>query len=96
VTDFVLSPRAQTDLDEIWDFTANRWGTEQAELYIRQLEAAIKNVAAEPRLGRSCDDIRAGYKKYPAGSHVLFFRVTGSGIEVIRILHSHMDFDRHL
>jgi hypothetical protein len=28
-----LSPRAALDLDEIWDYTAKRWGVEQAETY---------------------------------------------------------------
>ena len=37
MTDFVLSPRAQADLDEIWDYTELRWSTTQAERYIRQL-----------------------------------------------------------
>ncbi|MFL6605065.1 MAG: type II toxin-antitoxin system ParD family antitoxin [Steroidobacteraceae bacterium] len=27
---FVLTPRAQTDLDEIWDYTADHWGAFQA------------------------------------------------------------------
>ena len=96
MTRFILSPRAQADLNEIWDYTAKHWGMEQAEVYVRQLETAIKSVAADPQLGRSCDGIRAGYKKYPAGSHVLFFRLTGAGIDVIRILHRRMDFDHHL
>jgi toxin ParE1/3/4 len=96
VTHFFLSPRAQADLDEIWDYTVNHWGIGQAERYIRQLETAIKSVATEPELGRSCDEIRTGYKKFPAGSHVLFFRRTEGGVDVVRILHRNMDFDRHL
>jgi len=96
VTRFILSPRAQADLDEIWDYTVKHWGVEQAEFYVRQIQTAIEAVAAEPRRGRPCDVIRAGYKKYYAGSHVLFFRLTGNGIDVIRILHRNMDFERHL
>ncbi|MCI0599921.1 MAG: type II toxin-antitoxin system RelE/ParE family toxin [Beijerinckiaceae bacterium] len=96
MTRFVLSPRVQADLDEIWDYTAIHWGSGQAENYVRQLETAIKSAAAASRLGQPCDDIRTGYRKYPAGSHVVFFRLTSTGIDVIRILHSHMDFDRHL
>ncbi len=96
MTRLILSPRAQADLDEIWNYTAKHWGMEQAEVYVRQLETAIKSVAADPQLGRSCDGIRVGYKKYPAGSHVLFFCLTSAGIDVIRILHRHMDFNRHL
>lgn len=96
MTRFILSPLAQSDLDEIWDHTVKNWGMEQAELYVRQLETAIKSVAEAPGLGRPCDDIRTGYRKYPAGSHVVFFKVTDAAIEVIRILHRNMDFDRHL
>ncbi len=93
---FILSPRAQSDLGEIWDYTVKQWGVEQAEFYIRQIETAIKAVSTEPGLGRPCEDIRPSYKKYPTGSHILFYHVAGSGIEVIRVLHRHMDFDRHL
>jgi hypothetical protein len=34
---FVLSPRAQADLDDIWDYTADRWGLDQAETYTRDI-----------------------------------------------------------
>ena len=33
---------------------------------------------------------------YPAGSHVLFYRNVKAGIDIVRILHSRMDFERHL
>ena len=93
---FVLSPRAQVDLEEIWGYTERRWGAEQAETYIRLLQDAIEAVAEDPRKGRACDDIRAGYRKYPAAAHVLFYRLANQGIDVVRILHGRMDFDRHL
>jgi toxin ParE1/3/4 len=96
MTAYVLSPRAQRDIDDIWDYTASHWNVRQAEIYLRQIQHAIETVAAEPKIARSCDDIRPGYWKYPAGSHVLFFRLTDDGINVVRILHSRMDFERHL
>ena len=93
---FVLSPRAIGDIDDIWDYTAINWGTEQAEYYVRQIEAAIKAAAGNPHLGRACDDIRAGYFKLRCGSHVLFYRKTAAGIDIVRILHARMDFERHM
>jgi len=96
MTAFVVSPRAKADIEEIWDYTAARWSFAQAEAYTRQIQAAIETVAAAPKLARSCDDIRAGYWKYPAGSHVTFFRVIPGGIDIVRILHSRMDFERNL
>jgi toxin ParE1/3/4 len=32
---YVLSPRARADLDDIWAYSAQRWGTDQAKDYIR-------------------------------------------------------------
>ena len=43
-----------------------------------------------------CDDVRTGYRKYPAGSHLLFYRLTPDGIDIVRILLQRMDFERHL
>jgi toxin ParE1/3/4 len=91
-----LSPAAQSDVADIWDYTAEKWGTEQAEAYVRRIHRAVQAVAADHWLGRSCDEIRPGYWKYMVGSHLLFYRIDQNGIDVVRILHSQMDFERHL
>jgi toxin ParE1/3/4 len=97
VTGYVLSPRAGADLDEIWDYSVAHWGVDRTERYIRELRRTIEYLAADPRRrGRQCDEIRKGYYRHAVGSHVLFYRLTGDGIDVVRILHSRMDFERHL
>ena len=75
MTSCTLSPRAQSDLDEIWDDSDSRWGLDQAENYVLAIKAAIEFIAEDPRRGRSCEVLRAGYWKYSVGSHVLFYRV---------------------
>ncbi len=92
----VLTPRAQKDLDEIWDYTLSRWGLDQAERYVRGIGDAIRSVAEDPRRGRPCNEIRPGYRKYSIGSHVLFYRARPTGVEIVRILHQRMDYDQHL
>jgi toxin ParE1/3/4 len=91
-----ISPKAQADLDDIWSYTVRKWNAAQAESYLRQIAEAFEVIAAEPRRGRDCEDIRPGYRKYLVGSHVIFFRVTANYVDVVRVLHAHMDFDRHL
>jgi toxin ParE1/3/4 len=92
---YILTPRAQADLDEIWDYTADRWGLEQAEAYTRQLWKHIQTVAENPSLGRECGEVRAGYRQYSSGSHVLFYLLTDNGVNIVRILHERMDYQRH-
>ncbi len=93
---YKLSPRAQTDLEEIWAYTERGWGFDQATFYTRQIAHDIATIAARPAMGRACPEIRAGYYKYPTGSHVLFYRSIADGIDIVRILHERMDFGRHL
>jgi len=36
------------------------------------------------------------YRRYVVGSHTLYCRFTGDLIDIVRILHKHMDIDQHL
>ncbi len=38
----VFTPRAKGDLSEIWNYSHNKWGPEQANNYARNLYAAIE------------------------------------------------------
>jgi toxin ParE1/3/4 len=94
---YVLSPAAQLDLEQIWDYTCDRWGDDQAENYVREIERAIQRVVQNPMIGRACDEVRAGYRRHAVGSHTLYYRLaTPECIDVVRILHQRMDVDRHL
>jgi toxin ParE1/3/4 len=94
---FRVSPAARGDLEEIWNYTASRWGEEQAERYTRALAEACQDLADRRKQGRAIDDIRAGYYKLAAGSHFLFYRLAGDGtIDIVRILHQRMDIPERL
>lgn len=92
---FLLSPRAQKDLDNIWEFSAERWGEDRAESYVRGLWAGICAIADDPRRGHECE-VRADYFQFSVGRHILFFKRIDDGVSVIRTLHQSMDFGRHL
>ncbi len=91
-----VTPRAQRDIEEIWNYSFERFGFEKAEAYLRELRRAAEIVAEDPRRGLACDNIRSGYRKLPVGSHIVFFRASESRIVIVRILHQRMDFERHL
>ena len=97
MTGYLLSPAAQADLSEIWDYSARNWGTEQADRYILRIKETGEDLAAGRKRGRPIDDIRPGYRKLAVQSHFLFYRVTDTGlIDVVRILHQRMDVATHL
>jgi len=97
MTEYLLSPSAQADLGQIWDYSARNWGTDQASRFILGIRDACQALADGRRQGRPIDDIRPGYRKLAVGSHVLFYRLTDTGlIDVIRILYQRMDVAAHL
>lgn len=96
MTTYRLTPAAQRDLSSIWDFTAERWDQDQAEIYISEIRAAVERIAADPQRGRGCDEIRQGYRRYGIGGHLIYYIVRNGGVDVIRILHQRMDPTRHI
>jgi toxin ParE1/3/4 len=94
---FTLTWLAKADLRAIAIYTEEQWGIEQRNLYIKQLDDTFHLLAASPTLGKTCDDILHGYRKFPQGSHLVFYRNGSSSvIEIIRILHKSMDVEPQL
>ena len=93
---YALSPAAQVDLSEIWDYTAKHWGEVQAERYTRGIQATCEGLSDGTLVGLSAEDIRAGYRKIGVGSHVMYYREREGTLEIVRILHRRMDVSRHL
>ena len=90
-----LTPLAQADLEDIWVYTFKKWSAAQADRYLRDLIAAFDDLATGRKVGRPAD-IRAGYLKHGVGAHLIYFRSSSEGVEVVRVLHGRMDADRHL
>jgi toxin ParE1/3/4 len=96
VPTYQLSDAAQQDLREIQRYTRETWGVAQARAYLLELTAAFTKLARRPKLGRQRTDLDLKLRSYIAGKHLVFFRETASGIEVIRVLHTSMDVPQTL
>ena len=94
---FRLTLLAEMDLDGIGAYTLDRWGMDQAAAYLTQLDGAFVALAQAPALGKDRSDLRPNLLACPCNRHVIFFRRDDQGdVEILRILHDSMDFQRHL
>ncbi len=85
-----FSRLAEADLMEIIRYTLDRWGEDQAIRYVDDLEGCCEQIAANPALGRACDDIRPGLRRIEHGRHIVFYRQEAGGVLISRILHQRM------
>ena len=94
---FKLTAAAKNDLRRIAAFTERRWGRNQRNNYLRQLDHAFHQLASNAEIGRTCEYLRAGYRKFPLASHVIYYRIGDTDcVEIIRVLHKQMDVSRAL
>ena len=93
---FTLSKRADQQAKQIYWDTVREWGVSQADKYIDEMENTLKLIVDNPDLGRSCEEIRAGYRRFEYGRHVIFYRKRAVDIFVVQIIHDRMDAIRHL
>jgi toxin ParE1/3/4 len=85
-----LSRSAKADLLSIGAYTLHTWGPLQAARYLGGLEHCATLLAGNPSLGRACEWIRPGLRRFETGRHVLFYRQQEDGILISRILHRSM------
>ena len=92
----IFADTARADLEEIWEYTADRWGIEQADRYVQSIAHAADDVAAGRLRSRSLDFVRPGLRKARCARHFIYFRKRDVGIRVVRVLHDQMDETLHL
>ena len=93
---YAISKRAVADLEEIWLYSAQNWSLEQADRYYNLIIDEIKFICKVPTAGRSYDYVREGYRATKVKSHIIFYRIANSTVEVIRVLHERMDVNKRL
>lgn len=94
---FKISVSADKDLRNIAAYTLKKWGKSQRDTYILELFEAFNHLSQSPEIALRIDTIKQGYRKFPQGSHVIYFRASNThNIEIIRILHKRMEVDTQL
>ena len=94
--EYRLTPEAERDVEAIWLYTLEKWGLEQANRYTDDLTEAFAQLATSPKMATPVDHIRKRYRRSRVGRHAIYFRLTGYGIAVVRVLHDRMLSMRHL
>lgn len=87
---------AEARLIEIWDYTLDKWGEEQADKYLRALIEDIHSLAGQRHRWRPVPD-KDGVWFVRHERHYIFFReLSGGTVGVITVLHESMDLPSRL
>ncbi|WP_306046590.1 type II toxin-antitoxin system RelE/ParE family toxin [Nioella sp. MMSF_3534] len=85
-----LSRRARKDLDDIRNYTIDRWGRDQWLKYYRDLASSFERITNDPLIGRSRELFGDNMRSLPCGKHLIFFApieaLNGAPV-ILRIVH---------
>jgi len=94
LTRYRVSLEADADLRKIAAYSEKQWGQQQSNAYIQGLFDAFKRLSDVPEIAQRVDIVREGYRKFPQGSHIIFFHESDNRqIEIVRVLHKRMDLE---
>lgn len=85
-----LTLPAEEDLIDIWSYTDEKWSTEQADSYIRQLHACFDKIAHGQAAMRSLPDLHAELETSLCQQHRVFYLRRDKPI-IIAVFHQRMD-----
>jgi len=94
---YVISERAKIDLAEIWYYSQTKWGIKQADKYLDQFYETFDFLTRNPKLGKQTLSKAYNYLRYRCEKHYIFYTIENDQkINIIRILHTKMNFVDHL
>jgi toxin ParE1/3/4 len=90
-----VAPRAESDLDNIWLYTAKESGSmDVATRLVDSITDRFLFLTRFPYAGRSRDrDLGAGTRSFPVGEYVIVYCVEGEDVFILRVVHGRRDFE---
>lgn len=88
---FILSPQAERDYEEIWDYTALD-SVDAADRVIDSFDHVFALIATQQKIGRRERALGKGIRKFPKGNYILYYRILDKNtIQAVRVIHGARD-----
>jgi toxin ParE1/3/4 len=87
----IWSCKAVTDLLFLWAESAVRFSPEIADTRLRELKMSADRLIEQPLRGRAREKLQPGIRALVTYPTALFYRVSGSAVEVVRVIDGQQD-----
>ena len=89
-----LSRKAQSDLDDIRDFSVQHFGIDRAIAYLDAFEATFRRILDFPETGAPHVALNPTTRAVGCQRHRIYYEFSGDTVLIVRILHQAMDVAR--
>ena len=85
-----LTRRARQDVLHIWKYIADE-SEVAADRFVDLLTHYFALLGDNPHAGRRREDLRQGYRSFPVGEYLIFYRIVDPGIQILHVVHGRRD-----
>jgi len=90
MSNYSVSPQADKDLIEIWQFISQE-SVEAADNLLDSFVEKFELIADHPQAGRTRSELARNLRSFPVGRYIIFYRLGRDVVEIVRVLHSARD-----
>lgn len=91
-----LTPRAEADLEDIWQYGAAEWSPDQADRYIDGLMAVFDLLRSMPGIARERPEFTPPVRIHPTGPHLVIYRIAAPHLDILRVVGGREDWQKLL
>jgi toxin ParE1/3/4 len=89
----IWSPEAEQDLFDIAAYLSSEASARTADEYLRKIFRAGERIRGRPLSGRARHELMHGIRSVLVHPYVVFYRVEGVSVEIVRVLHQRGNLD---
>jgi toxin ParE1/3/4 len=90
-----LTRGARRDVQRIWAYIAED-SEAAARRLVEEFDEKFEFLGRNPRAGRAREDVAIGLRSFPCGEYLIFYRVMGARVAIVRVVHGRRDLARLL
>ncbi|MBL4744693.1 MAG: type II toxin-antitoxin system RelE/ParE family toxin [Cycloclasticus sp.] len=87
-----LTPDAADDIENIAEYTFDKWGEIKQYAYLVKIYEAIDHISDNEKIGKERNDIKKGYRAYDINEYLLFYRILENHIDILGVTGSERNF----
>ncbi len=86
-----LADTAMSDLQEIFDYSLNKWGELAADRYLERFDHSLNIIKSNPSILKINHNISSRFRVYFVEKHCLICEIVGDTVFVLTIRHTSMN-----
>lgn len=93
---YQLSNEADSDLEDIFDYTKKEHSLHQAIKYLTEIDEVFNQIVQNPAIGKERIELKATVFSLKASKHLVFYQIKSSYILIVRVLHGRRDLPKFI